>query len=266
MKLSIQETIERILQDIPGERWEDTVDVVKTGDPTQEVTGIATTFLASQAVIEKAIQSGINFIITHEPIFYNHLDRVGWLENNPVYQAKRKLLDDHQVVVWRFHDYWHSHQPDGIYTGVIRQLGWDQYLDPNTDQPIYSLPQSTVGRLAAELKEKLGAKAVRVVGDLEMPCRRVGFLVGAGGAEYAINFSSAVGSVDALICGEGGGEWETCEYFRDAITQGRKQALLLIGHAASEESGMAYLAEWLRERFPGIPITHIPLGEPFQFI
>jgi hypothetical protein len=43
-------------------------------------------------------------------------------------------------------------------------------------------------------------------------------------------------------------------------------ALLLTGHAASEEPGMAYLAEWLRMRFPETPITHVPTGEPFLFL
>lgn len=266
MTITIQETIDRILQDIPVKRFDETVDVVKTGDPQQPLTGIATTFLASQEVIQKAIQLGANLIIAHEPVFYNHLDRVDWLENNPVYQAKRELLDEQHIVVFRFHDYWHSHRPDGIYLGLVQQLGWDGYINLENDAPVFNIPPTTVKELAIELKEKLGARSVRVVGDLEMPCTRIGFLVGAGGAEFAINFNSNVAEVDALVCGEGGGEWETCEYMRDAVTQGRQQALLLVGHAASEEPGMAYLAEWLRQRFSDVPITHIPLGEPFQFV
>lgn len=266
MTITIQQTIDRILQDIPVERFDDTVDIVKTGDANQGLKGIVTTFLASQEVIEKAIRLGANLIITHEPVFYNHLDRVDWLEDNPVYQVKRRLLDENNIVVFRFHDYWHSHQPDGIYLGLVRQLGWEGYIDLQDDAPIFTLPQTTVEELALELKEKLGARSVRVVGELDMSCSKIGFLVGAGGAEFAINFNSAVSDVDVLVCGEGGGEWETCEYMRDAVTQGSQKALLLVGHAASEEPGMAYLADWLRERFPGVPVTHVALGEPFQFV
>ena len=40
----------------------------------------------------------------------------------------------------------------------------------------------------------------------------------------------------------------------------RAKALIVTGHAPSEEAGMAYLAEWLRERVPGVPVAHIPHG------
>jgi hypothetical protein len=58
----------------PYDPAHDTVDTVKTGDPHQPVRGIITTFLASYEVIEQAIVKGANFIIVHEPPFYNHLD------------------------------------------------------------------------------------------------------------------------------------------------------------------------------------------------
>jgi hypothetical protein len=123
------------------------------------------------------------------------------LADNPVYQAKRKLIDDHQIVVWRFHDYWHSHQPDGIYIGLIKQLGWQEYSEPGSGLPIFNIPLTTVGNLANELKEKLGAKKIRVVGDLEMPCKKIVFMVGAVGPEFPIHFSSKFEPVDALVCG-----------------------------------------------------------------
>jgi hypothetical protein len=62
---------------------------------------------------------GANLIIAHEPVFYSHLDQTDWLRRDTVYNAKRRLLDEHHIVVWRFHDYWHMHQPDGILTGVL---------------------------------------------------------------------------------------------------------------------------------------------------
>jgi putative NIF3 family GTP cyclohydrolase 1 type 2 len=266
MNLTIQQTIDRILQDIPGSPFSQTVDVVKTGDAGQKLTGIVTTFLASQAVIEKAIMLGCNLIIAHEPVFYNHLDRTDWLESSPVYQAKRRLLDVAGIVVWRFHDYWHSLQPDGIYTGLLQKLGWEQVPRPQANSPLFTIPQTTVEELAHFLKAKLGASGVRVVGSLDMPCSKVGFLVGAIGGENTIKFATEFSDLDVLVCGEGGGEWETCEYVRDAITQGRKLALILVGHAASEEPGMEYLMEWLKARFPETPITHVPLGEPFAFL
>ena len=130
MAMTIQDVIDTIIAAIPGAPLKNTVDVVKTGDPSQPVTGIVTTFLATYEVIQHAVERGANLIITHEPTFYSHRDEVEWLAGDPVYEAKRRLLDDHGIVVWRFHDYWHHHRPDGIMVGVLRQLRWEEYADP----------------------------------------------------------------------------------------------------------------------------------------
>ncbi len=99
-----------------------------------------------------------------------------------------------------------------------------------------------------------------VIGDADQVCSEAALLVGFPGAERQIKVLS--GNVDVLITGEAH-EWETPEYVRDAQLQGRSKALIVTGHEVSEEAGMAYLAEWLRERIPDVPITHIPSGDPF---
>ena len=72
----------------------------------------------------RALELGANFIITHEPTFYNHEDHTGWLEDDPVYRAKRRLLDESGLAVWRFHDQWHMYPGDGIISAVATSLGW----------------------------------------------------------------------------------------------------------------------------------------------
>ena len=81
--LTLQQVIDRILSEVPPGPAE-TVDTVKVGDPSQPVTGIVTTFLASGQVIDRAVSLGASFFITHEPTFYGHLDEVDWLENDDV--------------------------------------------------------------------------------------------------------------------------------------------------------------------------------------
>jgi putative NIF3 family GTP cyclohydrolase 1 type 2 len=263
MSTTIQDVIDAILQAVPGAPLDDTVDTLKSGDPSQQVTGIATTFLASFEVIQRAIDLGANLIITHEPTFYNHRDEVDWLADDPVYKAKRELLEANDVAVWRFHDYWHTHRPDGILTGFIKELSWEAYAV--ADNPIvYRIPQVSLQELATFLKEKLDIGTVRVVGDLEMACQRVGLLLGAIGGRPQINFMGHE-DVDVLVCGEID-EWETSEYVRDAVAQRRQKALIILGHANSEEPGMKWLVEWLHARFPDITITHVPVGDPFCFL
>ncbi len=46
-------------------------------------------------------------------------------------------------------------------------------------------------------------------------------------------------NIAAISCGEIN-EWETGAYERDVVYFGRPKGLLVIGHGASEEDGMAY--------------------------
>jgi hypothetical protein len=71
--------------------------------------------------------------------------------------------------------------------------------------------------------------------------------------------------IDAILCGEVR-EWEACEYLRDAAFFGRPKGMLVVGHATSEEDGMAYLVRWLRPHVPNVPITHVPCGDPFRVV
>ena len=258
--MTIQDVIDLIIEAVPGAPRDGSVDTVKTGDPSQQVTGIATTFLATYDVIERAAALGANFIITHEPTFYNHLDQVDWLQNDPVYLAKRRFIDDNNIVIWRFHDYWHMHRPDGIIMGVLEDLGWVDYADPEKLH-LCTIPSMPLADLAGFFKEKLSIKHVQVIGDLDMPCRRVGLLVGASGGRSHITFLGNE-DVDVIAVGEIN-EWETSEYVRDAISTGRNQAIIILGHANSEESGMRWLFDWLQPRIPDVPVAFVPAGDPF---
>jgi putative NIF3 family GTP cyclohydrolase 1 type 2 len=259
--LSIQDVIDTIVAAMSEAPLTETVDTVKTGDPSRPVAGVVTTFLATTAVIAEAIRLRANLIITHEPTFYSHTDDVDWLQGDPVYAAKRRLLDENGIVVWRLHDRIHfAHRPDGIIAGMLEALGWQAYADADHASTA-TIPLASLRDLVAHLKERLRVPNVRVVGPPDLICRRVGLLVGAAPGEWHIRAFREQG-LDVVICGESR-EWETCEYVRDANTTGRPAALVSLGHAASEEPGMQWVATWLRERLPTVPITHIPAGDPF---
>ncbi len=256
---TVQNIIDTILTTIPGAPFAETVDVLKSGDPAQEVTGIVTTFLGTQAIMQKAIDLGANFIISHEPVYYNHLDQTDWLADDPVYRAKRKLIDDHGLAIWRFHDYWHSHQPDGIKTGMLQALNWSQAYDPAL--PYLKLTPITLGDLMAYLKDKLGCQRAQMVGRPDTLCSKIAYVTGSPGIEYQMEILHS--EVDVMIIGEIN-EWQTPEYIRDAQSQGLSKSLIVLGHEPSEEAGMAYLVEWLRPKYPDLKITHVPSGDPYS--
>ncbi len=240
----------------------DTVDTIKAGDPATPVTGIATTFMDTMDVLREAVAKGDNLVITHEPTFYNHRDDRSLLSNDPVLAEKLKYIEDHHLVVWRFHDGWHKHVPDGILTGMVAELGLGAAQQGGTNSSLFLLPQpTTVRALAAMLQARTGAVAVRVVGNPELPVTKIGVLLGAAGGPRQIAMLENP-EVQMLIVGEAT-EWETIPYARDAAAQGRAKALILLGHDASEEAGMRYCAEWLHGVLPGIRADFIPAGEPF---
>lgn len=258
---TVQDVIDLLIEACTGEPLSDTVDTVKSGDPTQLCTGIASTFLATAEVIKTAAEKDVNLIITHEPTFYNHLDETDWLENDPVYEYKRKLLEDNGIVVWRFHDYWHKHEPDGILHGFLRAVGWKPYLQENRENTCL-IPETSLKELAAFFKGQLGLDRCFYAGDLDMRFRHVALLPGAWGREKQIQTLRRE-DVEVLVVGEVA-EWETSEWVRDAQSAGLKKGLIVLGHAMSEEPGMEYLAEWLQPKVPDVPVHHLPAGDPFQ--
>ena len=261
MPYTIQQVIDIIMDEVHVAPLPATVDTVKAGDPSQPVTGIVTTFLASSEVLQKAADRGANLVISHEGPFYRHQDDNEWLADDPVYETKRRLIEAHKLVIWRFHDYWHRTNPDGVFTGMCQALGWADYVDA-ANPVVLNLPATTLQALVQHLKAKLGAQTVRVMGVPDMPCQQIALLVGFPGAERQIEALRQ--DIDVLVTGEGH-EWETTEYVRDALFQGKPKAMIVLGHEISEEAGMAYLVDWLQARLPGVPITHITTGDPFRF-
>ncbi|MBN9381432.1 MAG: Nif3-like dinuclear metal center hexameric protein [Chitinophagaceae bacterium] len=258
--MTIRQAIDRIVADVPGAPFATTVDTIKSGDPGQPLKGIVTTMFATDAVIEKTIGQGANLIIAHEPTFYNHLDETEWLEKDKVYAFKKDLLEKNNIVVWRFHDYWHSVRPDGILMGVLSAMGWNKYYNEGAPE-IITIPSVSLKEIVRTAKKELGIDKMRVIGDLSASCQRIVLLPGAAGGRRQIDLLRKY-EPDLLICGELN-EWETSEYIRDARYQGRKVALIVLGHSVSEEPGMQGLVSWLGTRLPGVPVKHIPSGDPF---
>jgi putative NIF3 family GTP cyclohydrolase 1 type 2 len=260
-KLTARQVVEEIKKHV-GVPWkEETVDTFKAGNPDTPVTGIAVTMMATMDVLQQASAKGLNFVITHEPTFYAHLDKPeGMPENDPVWAEKRAFIEKHGMVVWRFHDHWHMRQPDGIEQGTVRALGWDKYQNPQS-QYLFVLPETTVKNLAQEVAKKLNSPVVRVVGDPDMKITKVALSPGAAGFE-AETHALERDDVEVLLVGETR-EWETVEYAADAQTQGRRKALIVIGHIPSEQMGMKECTEWLKGFVKGVPIEFVPAQQPF---
>lgn len=261
--VTVGQIIDKFIGQIAGAPFPSTVDTLKSGSRDIKVTGIITTMFATIEVIKQAIALNANFIIAHEPTFYNHADETQWLANDDVYQYKTQLLKEHNIAVWRNHDYIHSLKPDGVGAGVLKQLNWGAYLKPELGN-VLVLPATTLSSLIAYLKTKLSIGMLRYIGDPAQSCQKVLFLPGAAGGKRQIGEASKI-KPDVLIVGEIQ-EWETAEYVRDARAKGDNLSLIVLGHIASEEPGSEFMVSWLKSNFPAIKSVHISPKNSLSFM
>jgi putative NIF3 family GTP cyclohydrolase 1 type 2 len=260
-KSTARDLVAEIQKQVGVEWQKDTVDTFKAGNPDTPVTGVAVTMMATMDVLQRASAKGLNFIITHEPTFYAHLDTPeGIPVSDPVWAEKRAFIAKHGLVVWRFHDHWHLRRPDGIEAGMVEALGWKKFQNP-ANQYLFVLPETTLSELARQVAKKLDSSVVRVVGERDMKVSKVGFSPGAAGSQAEIS-ALEKDDVQVLLVGETR-EWETVEYAADAVSEGRKKALIVIGHIPSEQPGMEECSRWLKEFVKNVPVEFVPAKQPF---
>ncbi len=261
-----------------------TCDGYKAGDPETEVTGVVTSFMATANVIREAARLGANMIITHEPTYFTGADTTDWCGSDAVYLAKKKLIEETGMVIWRYHDLIHMTQPDGIYDGFIKEMGWQQYACPPAQKQLgsedgirsfiknfsdyYDIPQTTLGQLAQEFKQKLQMDTIQIIGNPAMPCSRIGVLVGGGSLGFGMDempmLVMAEKGIDVLVCGEIL-EWTSCAYINDATQLGINKAMIVLGHERSEEWGMKHMCAWLKTLIP-VPVHFVDAKEPFTYL
>lgn len=257
-----------------GPIYDDTTrDQVLWGPTDVACTGIVTTCFASADVIRKAHAAGANLIICHEALFWNHGDHTCWLENNKTFAAKRALLDECGITVWRLHDHIHSGIPeggrlvDGIFIGLADKLGWRDYVRGDTARPMeFEIPETSAIELARFLVGRLGLRGTRIVGDPDARVRRV--LVPMhliGQFDNAVTAQMDAG-FDCLVTMEAT-DFTTSEYVRDSAQLGRAKAMICIGHFNVEEPGMEYMLRWLPEAIGAdVPASFVASGDPWTYV
>jgi putative NIF3 family GTP cyclohydrolase 1 type 2 len=254
-------------------------DKVIYGDAEKECTGIVTTCNGTVEVIRETAKRGANFLIVHEDVFYNSFDKDELVEGVALVDEKRKLLDETGIVIWRDHDHMHGGGPkpmgtprdktDYIYYGIMKELGWEEYLVGDIKKPLlYEIPETDVPTLCHELMEKLNLNGVRIVGKADAKVKRV-FICEHVNDRHDEELYKQMDELNAdvfipleIV------DWTLSEYVRDAVAMGQNKAILEMGHFNFEEPGMKYMAEaWLPELLGNeIPVSFVQSGDSFHYI
>lgn len=270
-KLTAGEIVERIKKNL-GVPWpaDDPTyrDTFKIGGPDSVVAGIATSFGGNLRVLQLAQKAGLNMIIVHEPTFWSDADVVPpgarWGGTNcdaacqadPLYKLKLDFAQRNNLVVWRIHDHWHAHQPDGIKLGFNKAVGWIPYQVDGSDRR-WNIPPTTLGDLAKFLAKTLESRSVRVIGDPNLRVVKVAY----GGHGLAQNME-ALQVADCIIVSEAR-EYDSFEYARDTVLSGAQKGAIFISHESGEDAGMDEFARWLKPFVPEVPVRLISTTDEF---
>jgi putative NIF3 family GTP cyclohydrolase 1 type 2 len=251
----------QLIRDKIGIPWNEQSrrDTFKIGDPDTQVTGVATTFMCMFDVIKRAHEAGLNMIIPHEDTWWNDPDDTKDLQDNALYKLKTEYCKKNNIVVWRIHDHQHAKRPDQSIVASLRTVGIDAPDAFMGNNRVYTIPETTLGAFASQIKKRTGSKAFRVVGDPNMKVTRV--LLGPG---YA--YPRLTAEADIVIGGEAqeaDGGFDNTSYIRDAQALGIPKGQIILGHAVSEEPGMEEFANWLRGYLTAVPVKFVPAGEPY---
>jgi len=161
--------------------WNKTTDVVLHGDPEIEVSSIAVTWLATDAVIRQAAELGCNFIISHEGIYYPTFK--AHESEQAHHAAKGQLLNEHGITVFRCPDVWDRMPNVGICDTWADFLGW-----PSSDRDLDSYYKvcDVSGQTGVQVAEQvlskvstLGQTGIQLMGDLDIDVSRLAVGTGA---------------------------------------------------------------------------------------
>jgi putative NIF3 family GTP cyclohydrolase 1 type 2 len=252
------------------------------GDLNAKVTGIAIAWTPTIEALQKAISLRHNLMISMEPPFWREFGTVRTevsmgtpsikvLEASSVYQYKKKLIDDHGTILWRFNENYRALPSNPRLSALARTLGYKAHENPAATQKlaaigagVYAISEISLADLAKSARDSANAKALRVLGDPTEKVKSVALMPGYIEDEDIMTMVHDR-NVDVVVCGEPC-EWEAFEYAEDWITAGWGKGMIMLGRAASEDPGSKELAAWIRAFITDVPVTGIAVGEPFSYV
>lgn len=261
--MKIQDIMNKLFEWSPLRGRENKSDVPIFGDMERDVTKVGTCIIATPDVLRKAKELGIEFIINHEGTYHTCVTYFGdeeFYNSDKVVSAKKKLVEEIGIPIYRFHDYSHFTDVDKINTGVLKKLGIKGEFDGIRTFEL-AVPMS-VDEMEKQMEKKLGLKHIRFVGQRNKMVKRFSLCAGAWGDKVLYEELNRE-DIDLVICGEIC-EYSICEYVRDSAQLGIDLSLFILGHMGSERSGMEYVAEYINENIDGVEAIYLESGEVYN--
>jgi putative NIF3 family GTP cyclohydrolase 1 type 2 len=250
-----------------GERHKDAMyEGILTGSDDDIVSGILVANEPSVEVVRQAIATGKNCILCREHPYYLYGEYLAAglaeaLADDPVFKAKRQLIEDHKLLVIRLASLWDTARPKWLSSALAHELGWQPEAANPGDEwttAYCSIPRTTLSELANFTSSRLQSKMLRIVGDPSQSITRVAVIHGFAYPTLVLSNALQDPAVDCIVTGATTEVDHGTTYIRDAITAGRKISLVQVGYGKSDYPGIVELTRWLKTVLPGMPIEVQP--------
>lgn len=255
--MKIKEVIAHLQTQGTWVNWDKTRDVVLYGKTDKEITKMGVCWVATKDVVKQAQALGINFIISHENMFYEQT-------TSPTRQLlesaeeKKELLDAGDITVYRCHDVWDMMPKYGVADVWSKDIGLD--FEPrvinsyNSYANVTNMTLKEVAQKVADAVGKYGQEGIQVFGDLNREVHRVA--IGTGAATNI--FSMQKEHPDVCVASDDGvTNWIAVQWCID-----NDMPLILVNHAACEIGGLMHMVDYMHEVFPELSVQY--LKEDYQ--
>ena len=231
------------------------------GRSEKEICKVFVALDATEAVIQEAIKTGADMLITHHPMFRQGVETITDLD----YTGRRLLkLIQHDICYYAIHtnyDVLTLSEIVGNLLGLQNQVVlWDTL---EQEEKAYGIGR--IGELSKPcsissccdlVKEKFGLAKVRVIGDLNQVVSKVAISPGSGRSTIPYALAKRV---DLLITGDIGHHDGL-----DAIDQGL--AIIDAGHYGTEYLFMKDMQSFLLEQNSTLDVITETINHPFQIV
>ncbi|WP_368497750.1 Nif3-like dinuclear metal center hexameric protein [Herbiconiux sp. A18JL235] len=267
------------------------------GEPMSPVTGVVVCYAPTVGILRRAAARGSNLVISREHPFYMHgglhhaylaeglvrvdpalalgpggTDRdlipVGSLDGDEVVAAKRALIFDAGLVVYRQASAWDTFRPAAQSAALARKLGISVPVEQEARRRRGVVGEPAGETTARDLARWAAQELVctpRVVGDPDLVVRKVAVLAGETDPVESLSELLSDPTIDAIVTGAGGILDEVdggVSYFNDLRATGRRMTLIAVGFGPSHEPGVSEMARWIAEIVPDVEVEYWPSGDP----
>lgn len=268
------------------------------GNPMAPVTAAVVCYAPTVELLRRAVREGRNLIIAREHPLFLHgglsyaYTSEGLLREDPavsvtpagsdrdlyvvesfdsdsVVAAKRSMMAEGGLVVYRHGSAWDQYRPAAQSAALARAIGLEVSAEDERARRrgvVCHLPHgTTLADLADRARTRLGSNAPRIVGDVYRPVHRVAVIAGETDPVPAFADLLADPGIDCVIAGAGGILDEVdggIAYFLDVMGAGRPISLMTVGYGPSHEPGVREMAAAIAQLIPDLDLEYWPSGDP----